>query len=261
MKPILVTTSLFFSLCSVALLAQETTISEKGLTPDPDIFDGTFSENWDREQEQIPYARIGETSYGNSLEGKENHVKGWVTEQGDNPEGQGRDPQRQGRGLGQEGEPEDEGSGGGNQEDNSIEVTEQPENPGGGGQSEEQKQQRSGGGNNGMEPPAGMQTAGGGGSNNPLEMLKQITSMAQGKRQSENSPESQQSGEEGEGTFGNNPYQVEIEKQSADVLGANRQETEKPEKNASEHRSAAAGRQEQTENSGSETGNDLPSGI
>lgn len=239
------------------LWAQQTSITEKGLTPDPDIFDGTFSENWEREQDQIPYARIGETSYGNSLEGKENNVKGWVTEKGENPEGQGQDPQRQGRGLGQEGEPEDEGSGGGNEEDNSIEVTEQP-NGGGGGQSEQQK---SGGGNSGMEPPQGMQAAGAGGSQNPLEMLKKITSMAQSKNQSQNPSENMEGGEEGEGTFGNNTHQVEVAKQSADVLGSNRQETEKADKNGAEHRSAAAGRQEQTRNEGSETGDDLPSGI
>jgi len=241
------------------LWAQPTSITEKGLTPDPDIFDGTFSENWERDQEQIPYARIGETSYGNSLEGKENNVKGWVTEKGENSEGQGQDPQRQGRGLGQEGEPEDEG--GGNQEDNSIEVTEQPE-AGGGGQSEQQKQQQSGGGNSDMEPPQGMQNAGGGGSQNPLEMLKKITSMAQSKNQSQSSTvENMEGGEEGEGTFGNNPHQVEVAKQNADVLGSNRQEAEKPDKNGAEHRSAAAGRQEKTRNEGSETGDDLPSGI
>lgn len=230
-------------------------ILDKGLTPDPDIFDGTFAENWERENETPRYARVGETSYGNSLEGKENKVKGWVQKQGENPGQQGDDPRRQGSGIGNDGEPEDQGGGGGKEE----EPIEQVENPIAGGGGEKPPEQEAGGGGNSEQPQ--MQTAGGGGGSNPLEMLKKITSSAQSQKSREQMGSSGEENNEEDPTFGNNTYQVEVQEQSADVLGSNPEQAEKPEDKGNRNRSAASGRQETTRGGGSETGDDLPSGI
>ncbi len=229
-------------------------ILDRGLTPDPDIFDGTFAENWDRDNETSRIARVGETSYGNSLEGKENKVKGWVQQQGDNPGQQGSDPRRQGAGIGTDGKPEDKG-GGGAENENPIEQVENPIS--GGGQEEPQDQQQAGGGGNNEQA----QRAGGGSGSNPLEMLKKITSSAQSQKNREQMGSYGEENNEEESAFGNNTYQVEVQEQSADVLGSNPETAEKPEDRGNRNRSAASGRQETTSGGGSETGDDLPSGI
>jgi len=249
--------------------------NEKRDTPDPDIFDGTAYEKWERENQESPFARIGETSYGNALEGKENQVREWVNERARNPNGEQQDPNQEGSGSmagpgsGEEESENRQGAGGGTDGESQMIEVEKPELSGQGpppGEEEGKKGSGGGGGSRSMAG-AGEQRGGrGSGMNNPLEMLKKITMAARGGGESEDqSAESRGSGEgqsEEDASFGNNPYQIDKEVQSEDVLGtARKEETEEGDQKASSARESATGPQERSRGGAGDTGDDLPSGI
>lgn len=232
------------------------------LDPDPNIFDGTRFENFEREQ--VPQlSRVGETSYGKALEGKENQVKGAESPQEQQTaDGQQEPMQGGGQGGGAEQDPQEPGGGMGG-EDHQIQV-EQPDLVGAAEGPDGKEEQAGGGRQGGGGGGGGMEQQGGGMSGNPLEMLKILTQAAQSKGGQQQGDSGQPGGDGSEeATFGNNPHQVAQIKSPEVVGGMDQRQEESREPSESSARESAVGQQERSreQRGGREVGDDVPTGL